>query len=249
MVTIPMERLEDSKAKVDVIGKPVNLTYRGADDSLNLAFFSSIANGFDKTLVVVDSCGEFNFVFDSLSTGPFIRLSDDRDGETGDHIYSVAFPYKFRLNIIQDNVIKDSYSAKDQVNWEIRSAKKLSDDSIFSAVSADFYPTVSRIGENMASAFFPEWVEETRAIYTRSSAKWKEAENYARNFDWSSAQRIWLELTDSDNLDDIYAASYNIAVADEILGDREDGLKWVSFIEKHFPGRVPAKLKQRLQGE
>lgn len=246
-VTIPIERLEPSQAKVDIIGKPVNMVYRGFPDSLNLAFFSSISSGFERTLNVVDKDGEYQFEFDSLTAGPFVMLGNYRDDETNDLVYNVSLPYSFQLNVMQNGAVKDSYLAADELQWELRSAKKLPQDTIVAAVSQEFYPTVSKIGENMASAFFPQWVEETREIYTMDSGQWKEAENLARQFDWASAQRIWLELTKSKDMNYVYAASYNMAIADEMLEDPEDGLKWISFIEKYFPNNVPARLKARLQ--
>ena len=247
MVSLPVERLEPSAAKVDVIGEPVNLTYRGIADSTNIAFFNSLASGFEKILPVVDTATSLNFVFDSVAAGPFIRLGDLFDDDTEEYVYTVSFPYSFTLNLFQEGLLKDSYLAEDELDWQMRSRTEMPDDSIVSAVSSDFYPTVSGVGENMASAFFPQWVRDYREIYTKSSGKWKEAEESARDFDWSTAQRIWLELTKSDNLAEVYAASFNIVVADEILGDTADALKWVSFLEKHFPSKTPAYLRRRFE--
>jgi len=246
-VTISIERLQPSQAKVDVVGQPVNLVYRGSADSLDLAFFNSIAGGFERSLNVVDSNGAYQFEFDSLAAGPFVRLGNSYDEDNGQVVYNISLPYNFVLNVMQGGIVKDSYLAKDELQWELRSSRRLPDDTIYNAVSREFYPTVSQVGENMAAAFFPQWVEETREIYTMDSGRWKEAENMARNFDWASAQRIWLELTKSENMDYVYAACYNMAISDEMLEDPEDGLEWIAFLEKYFPNNVPTRLKGRLQ--
>ncbi|MFM2286241.1 MAG: hypothetical protein RLZZ543_1738 [Bacteroidota bacterium] len=74
----------------------------------------------------------------------------------------------------------------------------------------------------------PSWVTYTREIYTRAarSKTMKQAKRMAYRTDWAEAAKIWETLSKSPNDKVAKRATYNRAVAAEMLGNYDEALEW-----------------------
>ena len=95
------------------------------------------------------------------------------------------------------------------------------------------------LGQAFMSAYFPEWVAESRSLLVYDSkTEWVEAYYAACDFKWNEAMEFWMKVVDEGSKREAAAAAYNLAVACEIGGNYDSAIKWLDYADGlvKFPG-------------
>jgi len=95
-----------------------------------------------------------------------------------------------------------------------------------------FVDVLDSYGENngirVAMLFVPSWKWTDRLIYYSGNDEMKKADSLATKNRWKEAAEIWTKMTKSDNKNIQAKATFNMALACEMLGHIELALEWVS---------------------
>lgn len=95
-----------------------------------------------------------------------------------------------------------------------------------------FVDVIDTYGENtgshVAMLFVPSWKWTDRLIYYSGNDEMKKADSLVTENHWKEAAEIWTKMTKSDNKNIRAKATYNMALACEMLGHIELALEWVS---------------------
>jgi hypothetical protein len=83
-------------------------------------------------------------------------------------------------------------------------------------------------GDSYGIRIAPSWVSYNRMIYTRAARRggMKTAKRMAYRSEWAEAAAIWEKLSQSSNRKVAKRATYNRAVAAEMLGNFDEALVW-----------------------
>ena len=84
------------------------------------------------------------------------------------------------------------------------------------------------VGDKYATRISPAWFWVNREYYTKAKGapEMRTAKNYARVSDWNGAAQIWKALTNHENQKTAAKAMFNLAVANEVLGDINSAVSW-----------------------
>lgn len=89
---------------------------------------------------------------------------------------------------------------------------------------------IKRTGFHAGSSYgyriAPQWVTLHREYYTKGSDALKKARRFVRLNDWKGAAEIWKTRVQSSNRKEAGRATYNMAVASEVLGNLEAAKEW-----------------------
>ena len=86
----------------------------------------------------------------------------------------------------------------------------------------------------------PSWVWYSRQIYTRANRRhsMKQAKFMARRGDWEDAALVWEKLSTSSSPKVAKRATYNRAVAAEMMGNYEEALTWARKAANRYNLRI-----------
>ena len=95
-----------------------------------------------------------------------------------------------------------------------------------------FVDVLDVYGENngirVAMLFVPSWKWTDRLIYYSGNKKMQQADSLATRNHWKEAAEIWTKMAKSQNKNIQAKASYNMALACEMMGHLELALEWAS---------------------
>ncbi|GET34676.1 hypothetical protein PbJCM13498_35390 [Prolixibacter bellariivorans] len=95
-----------------------------------------------------------------------------------------------------------------------------------------FVNVLEKYGENngirVAMLFVPSWRWTDRLIYYSGNEEMKRADSLVVKNQWEEAAEIWTKMAKSDNKNIEAKATYNMALACEMLGHLELALEWAS---------------------
>jgi len=77
-----------------------------------------------------------------------------------------------------------------------------------------------------ASRIAPSWVWVSREFYGSGSSGMRKAKQMARRGDWENAAVVWKSLTNSPKTKVAKRATYNMAVAAEMMGNYDIAIEW-----------------------
>ena len=83
-------------------------------------------------------------------------------------------------------------------------------------------------GSRIAMLISPSWKWTDRLIYYSGNKEMAKADSLATDNRWDEAARIWTRMAKSNNKNIAAKATYNMALACEMLGHLELALEWVS---------------------
>ena len=91
---------------------------------------------------------------------------------------------------------------------------------------------LEKYGENngvrVAMLFVPSWKWTDRLMYFSGNDTMKKATELALNNKWEEAAVIWTKMAKSNNKNIVAKATYNMALACEMLGHLNLALEWAS---------------------
>ena len=177
--------------------------------------------------------------FDSdidYKTSKRMRKKKEKDKETGEKITVKVPRYHIHLYIdvnsgwkiydpnseavIDANVYTDRKSWRVDAKSKMEARRKLPDKR--DAINIAGYNSGVRYGLRIS----PTWIDVYRKYYVKGSPEFKEAYRYIRADDWEKAVSIWKGVLENSEKKIAGRAAYNIAVAEEVLGDLEEAYNW-----------------------
>lgn len=202
--------------------------------------------------LIMETGSDVVFLFDTPEYGE-VSVSEKQKSTvgTGQDYYVAAVPVRINLYAF------DSLSGKDSVMvWS--GSRKLTKN-----ITADFSPDramvnevlwgelaspAEQLGYSSAKTFSPSWKEETYTfIYFDTPSSWITAAEYALDYKWQEAMKIWMTLADTKNSMRRSCAEYNVAIACYLMGDNELALKWLNLSDKDNPISLSKTLRNRIE--
>ena len=212
--------------------KVVGGVYSNADTLINL---------------IVDTGCDIVFLFDAPEFGN-VQIKEQKTSTSGTY-YPVSVPVAVKLYGF------DSLSGSDTVrvwtgtrmlsaNMEASLGRQAAADSLWNRIGS----SAENLGEVSARTFAPVWKEETYTfIYYESPEAWLAAAQYASDYKWNEAMKVWISLLDTNNPMKRSCAEYNIATACFLMGDNELALKWLNSSDEDYPISLSKTLLKRIQ--
>lgn len=212
--------------------KVVGGVYSNADTLINL---------------IVDTGCDIVFLFDAPEFGN-VQIKEQKTSTSGTY-YPVSVPVAIKLYGF------DSLSGSDTVhvwtgtrmlsaNMEASLGRQAAADSLWNRIGS----SAENLGEVSARTFAPVWKEETYTfIYYESPEAWLAAAQYASDYKWNEAMKVWISLLDTNNPMKRSCAEYNIATACFLMGDNELALKWLNSSDEDYPISLSKALRKRIQ--
>ena len=212
--------------------KVVGGVYSNADTLINL---------------IVDTGCDIVFLFDAPEFGN-VQIKEQKTSTSGTY-YPVSVPVAIKLYGF------DSLSGSDTVhvwtgtrmlsaNMEASLGRQAAADSLWNRIGS----SAENLGEVSARTFAPVWKEETYTfIYYESPEAWLAAAQYASDYKWNEAMKVWISLLDTNNTMKRSCAEYNIATACFLMGDNELALKWLNSSDEDYPISLSNALRKRIQ--
>ena len=212
--------------------KVVGGVYSNADTLINL---------------IVDTGCDIVFLFDAPEFGN-VQIKEQKTSTSGTY-YPVSVPVAIKLYGF------DSLSGSDTVrvwtgtrmlsaNMEASLGRQAAADSLWNRIGS----SAENLGEVSARTFAPVWKEETYTfIYYESPEAWLTAAQYASDYKWNEAMKVWISLLDTNNPMKRSCAEYNIATACFLMGDNELALKWLNSSDEDYPISLSKTLRKRIQ--
>ena len=212
--------------------KVVGGVYSNADTLINL---------------IVDTGCDIVFLFDAPEFGN-VQIKEQKTSTSGTY-YPVSVPVAVKLYGF------DSLSGSDTVrvwtgtrmlsaNMEASLGRQAAADSLWNRIGS----SAENLGEVSARTFAPVWKEETYTfIYYESPEAWLTAAQYASDYKWNEAMKVWISLLDTNNPMKRSCAEYNIATACFLMGDNELALKWLNSSDEDYPISLSKTLRKRIQ--
>lgn len=147
----------------------------------------------------------------------------------------------WRVYDLDRKKITNSYLHRDTLLWEstdmaeVKTGKQLPGFFAASAYAG------ADAAEKYASLIAPSWSNGNRIIYNSGSAELARAASFAEKGDWISAAELWQQVTRDSNKSLAAKAAYDMALANEMLGNLETALDWLREAQKFNPHFKAAK--------
>lgn len=230
----------------------IEKNYFNGAEAVNLYKMPKVGGGVYSnadTLInlIVDTGCDIVFLFDAPEFGN-VQIKEQKTSTSGTY-YPVSVPVAIKLYGF------DSLSGSDTVrvwtgtrmlsaNMEASLGRQAAADSLWNRIGS----SAENLGEVSARTFAPVWKEETYSfIYYESPEAWLAAAQYASDYKWNEAMKVWISLLDTNNPMKRSCAEYNIATACFLMGDNELALKWLNSSDEDYPISLSKTLRKRIQ--
>lgn len=230
----------------------IEKNYFNGAEAVNLYKMPKVGGGVYSnadTLInlIVDTGCDIVFLFDAPEFGN-VQIKEQKTSTSGTY-YPVSVPVAVKLYGF------DSLSGSDTVrvwtgtrmlsaNMEASLGRQAAADSLWNRIGS----SAENLGEVSARTFAPVWKEETYTfIYYESPEAWLTAAQYASDYKWNEAMKVWISLLDTNNTMKRSCAEYNIATACFLMGDNELALKWLNSSDEDYPISLSKALRKRIQ--
>ena len=230
----------------------IEKNYFNGAEAVNLYKMPKVGGGVYSnadTLInlIVDTGCDIVFLFDAPEFGN-VQIKEQKTSTSGTY-YPVSVPVAIKLYGF------DSLSGSDTVrvwtgtrmlsaNMEASLGRQAAADSLWNRIGS----SAENLGEVSARTFAPVWKEETYTfIYYESPEAWLTAAQYASDYKWNEAMKVWISLLDTNNPMKRSCAEYNIATACFLMGDNELALKWLNSSDEDYPISLSKALRKRIQ--
>lgn len=230
----------------------IEKNYFNGAEAVNLYKMPKVGGGVYSnadTLInlIVDTGCDIVFLFDAPEFGN-VQIKEQKTSTSGTY-YPVSVPVAIKLYGF------DSLSGSDTVrvwtgtrmlsaNMEASLGRQAAADSLWNRIGS----SAENLGEVSARTFAPVWKEETYTfIYYESPEVWLTAAQYASDYKWNEAMKVWISLLDTNNPMKRSCAEYNIATACFLMGDNELALKWLNSSDEDYPISLSKALRKRIQ--
>ena len=202
--------------------------------------------------LVLDSQRDVVFL---LGTPNFTSMSVSTPERGLVHSADSALKATAYMGIEQDIYVYDSMYKKDTVLS--KKAKQTlvqpiylplhyTKEELLSVLAGSLEPEGIRAGAEMAKTYFPTWKTEEYGIIYYEKDDWLKAAQYAYDYHWQEAMKIWLDLVDVENSEKRSCAEYDLSLACYMLGDYKLALEWLDRSDKDCPIYLNSQLRKRI---
>lgn len=145
----------------------------------------------------------------------------------------------WRVYNLRSKKISNSFLHRDTLSWEasdwveVRTGNQLPGFFTASAYAG------ADAAEKYAKLIAPTWNNDSRIIFNGNSKFFSQAMVFAEQGNWFDAAALWQKHTNDKNRSIAARAAFNMALANEMLGNFELALEWLSEAQKLNP-----KLKE-----
>lgn len=234
-------------------GKPVIMIYNidrqeGADYSSK----DTVIN------VLMDTGSDVLFLFDAPELGE-VTLSAPRKVETpavrdSAYVVEASLPYSLRL-YVYDSMNSDdrvlAYTGTATANPVAYTGGGEPESVLVEKALSAVASPAREAGAVAGGPFLPGWDEEdfTFIYYDSGQMAWVDAAVAAHDCRWQDAMDIWLELTDTGNLQRRSCAAYNIAVTFYILGRYDMAKEWLDISDADYPLHLSYDMRRKIEAK
>jgi hypothetical protein len=135
----------------------------------------------------------------------------------------------------------DRFKYSDFVRWNEKKQSGESKRSNVPSRTTGIKLACDIAAKKQSNRLTPYWSKSERVIVGLNGSSWDKAISLAQKYKWDAAASIWLSLTESKNSKQKGAASLDLAIAKEMLGDYDQAAKWSKESMNLLTG---GKLKQ-----
>ncbi len=240
-----VEQKQLSEVGVDLSGKSVSVVYLESGDARGDAFAGSFADGLAQGV-------EAEFYDGERSINVFSTPRDPKgDYAAKDSLVRFIMETESDVVFLVDNPVDgksrtflyDSMNQRDKVvrlEGDIREVLAERNEDMFKS-------SAQHCGLQLSKLFKLEWKTQLLDVIYYQGSQWLQAADYAYDFQWKEAMRIWLELVKSDNLEKASCAQYNLAVGCYMLGRYQLAKEWLELSDKTCPLSVSRGLKEKIE--
>lgn len=203
--------------------------------------------------LVMQTDDDVVFLFDTPDfgeAGVTSRRSSHLDSPDSSVIATVSIPYKVRLYAFDSRSGSDSvrvFSGNASTDKHVFASDNEGDKLIIDRAYSGLYSQGESTGKLSAEKFAARWREQSFRLYARDDDEvWMKSLRDAYDFKWRDAMNTWMKEAASGNVKLRSAASFNMAVASLILGDRDLALKWLDQSDKNYPLEGSAELRKKI---
>ncbi len=145
----------------------------------------------------------------------------------------------WRVYDLRSKKISNSFLHRDTLSWEatdwveVRTGNQLPGFFTASAYAG------ADAAEKYAKLIAPTWNNDTRILFNGNSRYFSQATTFAEKGNWIDAAALWQKHTGDKNRSIAAKAAFNMALANEMLGNFEVALEWLNEAQKLNP-----KLKE-----
>lgn len=243
--TMVVEQKKLSEVGIDLSGKSVSVVYLESGDARGDDFAGSFADGLAQGIEADFYDGERSIVVFSTPR--------DASGNYAAKDSLVRFIMETESDVVflvdnpQGNNSKtyvyDSMNQNDKVirlEGDVRSVLAEKNDDMFKS-------SAQHCGLQLAKLFELEWILQPISVIYYDSVRWVEAADYANDFQWQEAMKIWLELVKTDKLERASCAQYNLAVGCYMLGRYQLAKDWLELSNKTCPLSISRSLMEKIE--
>ncbi|MGE0076533.1 MAG: DUF6340 family protein [Bacteroidales bacterium] len=147
----------------------------------------------------------------------------------------VAVYCYWRVYDLSNRKITNSYLYRDTLSWE---ATDWTEVKIGNQLPGVFTATAyagADAAEKYASLIAPTWKNDTRILFNTGSKLFIQAEKLAEHGQWLDAAALWQKLTSDKNTVIAAKAAFNMALANEMLGNFEVAIDWLDEAQRLNP--------------
>lgn len=172
------------------------------------------------------------FLVDSVYTGSFVN---DPEIPYRDYTISgVTVPYHAVLRIY--DAARDSLLHVDRVHdtiaWEVVKTKS-GEVQVPKTAFEDLCKVSGTVATRTLGQYFDQWETQDRLYFDLPGKEGKAARLYVKQFNWTEAQKIWLDLLPQASRETIPCLAFNLALAAEMQGDFSLAQDWLTFSKKY----------------
>jgi hypothetical protein len=120
----------------------------------------------------------------------------------------------------------DRFKYADKITWNENRQKEAQNKSTVPSRVEGIKLASDHAAKNYLPRLAPYWAKSERRIVSLDGTEWDKAKSLAQKYKWSEAEKIWRSLEKTNNKKAKGAASLNLAVAWEMLGDYNQAEKW-----------------------
>ncbi|MCK7537025.1 MAG: DUF6340 family protein [Marinilabiliales bacterium] len=141
----------------------------------------------------------------------------------------IAIIAKWNLFDLYENKIIDTYLFCDTIVWDAvdTDMKRLERD--FPSITQNVKEICYFAANDYSKRIFPAWRTQTRYFFIDGNKQFKEAAKLANSGNWTEASIIWKKFVKHKDKEIASRACYNLAVANEILGNIDIAIEWAQI--------------------
>ncbi|MBR0112009.1 MAG: hypothetical protein IJM00_07195 [Bacteroidales bacterium] len=243
--TMLVEQKKLSSVGIDLSGKSVSVVYLETGNARGDAFAASFADGLAQGIEAEFYEGERSInVFSTprdlsgnyAAKDSLVRFIMETESD-------VVFLVDNPAGDVSRTFLYDSMNPQDKVirlEGEIREVNAEKNDDMYKS-------SAQHAGLQLSKLFQLEWEKQPIHIVYYDSSQWLQAADYAYDFQWKEAMKIWLELVKTKNVEKASCAQYDLAVGCYMLGRYQLAKEWLELSEKTCPLGISKDLMEKIE--